>query len=169
MDNELLNLGLSITLDYITDEEEKLLLSNIAPTGCKKTKSRNSIRRFGPNVPYKGNLISRSIPDYFDFILKRLVNDNYAHKLSESITINEYQQGQEISPHIDNHASGDTITILSLLSDATMVFEYKKMKKSLHIPAKSLIQMKNEIRYIWTHSILPVESLRYSIVFRCCD
>jgi alkylated DNA repair dioxygenase AlkB len=169
LDTELTNLGLILIPDFITCEEEQFLLSKIDPTNTKKIKTRNSIRRYGSNLPYKGNIVSKSTPLYFDFLLDRLVVNNHTKKIPESITVNEYKEGQEIHAHIDSKTSGDTISILSLLSDATMVFEYNKSKKSIILPSRSLVQMQNEIRLIWTHSILPVESLRYSLVFRCSE
>jgi alkylated DNA repair dioxygenase AlkB len=169
LNEELSNLGASLVLDFITNEEEQFLMSNIIAKNCKRTKARNSIHRYGSNLPYKGNLISKSIPSYFNFLLERLVQNGFAKKTPESVTVNEYHPGQEITAHIDSRSSGEIITVLSVLSDATMVFAHKKIKQSLFLPARSLIQMQGEIRYIWTHAILPVESLRYSIVFRCSD
>lgn len=169
MNEELAKLGLYLTLDFITLEEEQELLSHIEPTNIKKTKSRNSILRYGSNLPYKSNVVSKTIPVYFDVLLKKLVVGEFVAKRPESVTVNEYKAGQEITAHIDSQLSGDVITILSLLSDATMVFAYQKEKKFVTLPARSLIQMKREIRYDWTHAILPVESLRYSLVFRCSE
>jgi hypothetical protein len=47
-----------------------------------------------------------------------------------------------------------------------MEFAYKNNTEKIIIPRLSLIQLKDEIRHKWTHSILPVQNKRYSIVFR---
>lgn len=161
-------LGLIIIENFINQEEESLLVSNFKETKIKKiSKGRNNIQRFGPNAPYKGNLISRTIPEYFNFILNRLEEQKLVDYKPTSITINEYHIGQGIAPHIDNNQSGDVITILSLLSDAIMVFSKKKENFNVELKSRSLCQMKDNIRYDWNHEIKPVTKKRYSIVFRC--
>jgi hypothetical protein len=48
-----------------------------------------------------------------------------------------------------------------------MVFKKKNSDDIVQeLYPKSLVQMKDEIRNEWTHEILPVKNLRYSIVFR---
>lgn len=142
-------------------------MKNIQPATPKKTKSRNSIKRFGSDAPYKTNMISDTIPDHFGFLANRLVEKKLLNTVPISVTVNEYLPGQGITAHIDSKTSGPIITILSLLSDATMIFQRRKEKHIIEIPARSIIQMRNEIRDLWTHAILPVKELRYSIVFRC--
>lgn len=85
----------------------------------------------------------------------------------DSITINEYHKGQSISPHVDSKSSGEVISVLSILSEATMVFRKGVSKETVLLNPRSLVQMRGEIRNLWEHSIEPVKSTRYSIVFRC--
>jgi alkylated DNA repair dioxygenase AlkB len=82
--------------------------------------------------------------------------------------MNQYLIKQAILAHIDLPEGGEVITVLSLLSPATMVFRYRQTERmfSVPLPPRSLVQMRDEIRYNWTHEILPVESTRYSLVFR---
>jgi hypothetical protein len=48
-----------------------------------------------------------------------------------------------------------------------MVFKKKNLDNIVQeLYARSLVQMKDEIRNDWTHEILPVKNTRYSIVFR---
>ena len=47
-----------------------------------------------------------------------------------------------------------------------MVFSRNKEQHKIIIPSRSIIQLKNEIRFEWKHSIEPVKLKRYSIVFR---
>jgi alkylated DNA repair dioxygenase AlkB len=162
------NLGFSLVDNFISSEEESFLLNNIIKSEKKKTKSRNSIRRFGSHIPYKSHIISNEIPEYFYFLLERIVSSNLLENKPDSISVNEYFEGQQILPHIDSKSSGSIISILSLKSDAVMSFTKNKEKEILvDVPAKSMIQLKNEIRYDWNHAIKPVKDLRYSIVFRC--
>lgn len=163
---DLTTIGLSIINDFISIEEEIELLKNIDNPAPKKTKNRNNIQRFGSDKPYKSNIVAKNIPVYFDFILDKL--EKLLPVRPDSVSINQYTTGQLIAPHIDSDSSGDIITVLSLLSDATMIFNKPKGDKyKVLLPARSLVQMKDEIRKTWMHSIEPVKSLRYSIVFRC--
>lgn len=84
----------------------------------------------------------------------------------DSITVNEYYKEQSIAPHVDSQTSGNIISILSLITDAIMVFEKGKERHEVLLPARSLMQMRGEIREEWAHSIKPVKNNRYSIVFR---
>jgi alkylated DNA repair dioxygenase AlkB len=120
-------------------------------------------------MPYKSNMVSNKIPEYFNSVLDKLIQQNLLEKTPDSVSVNEYFSGQSITPHIDSKTSGKIITILSLMNEATMVFERNKEKHSLLLPARSLVQMKNEIREQWLHSIPPVKNTRYSIVFRCSE
>lgn len=165
---ELQNLGLSLIPDFISIEEETELLKVLIKTEetVKKTKSRNSIQRFGSSLPYNSNIVSSAIPEHFNFVVDRLLEQNLVKLRPDSVTVNEYQKGQEITPHIDSKNSGRIITILSLLGDATMKFNFKKEEHSMLYPARALVQMRGVIRDFWQHSILPVPAPRFSIVFR---
>lgn len=174
----LYELGLVLIPEFITTDEEKELLthvvSNVAtmpprPAPNIKRKGRNRIQRFGSSAPYKSNMASKTIPSFFDFVLDRLVEQKLVNKRPESTTINEYLAGQVIEPHIDSEASGKVVTVLCLLSEATMTFKLGSEQASVVLPPRSLVQIKNDIRYKWTHAIEPVPSLRYSVVFRCGD
>jgi len=127
--------------------------------------------RYGSDLPYKSNMVSSIIPEYFNFILDRLVEKNLVKTRPASVTINEYFEGQKISAHIDSKESGQIITVLSLLSETKMIFSKRKEKLNytVPLPAKSLMQISGEIRDSWEHSTEPAIDLRYSIVFRCAD
>lgn len=162
-------LGLKLICEFITEEEESNIINNLN-TFPKNTsqKGRNSIQRFGSDLPYRGNMISKEIPEYLKILCQKLFDSKLVEELPDSITINEYREGQGINPHIDSQTSGKTITVLSLMSDATMRFERQKEKRqfSILVPRRCLTQMTGEIRNNWTHSIDPVLSDRYSVVFR---
>lgn len=171
-------LGLSLLLDFITPAEEQALLAGIAQTakiakparGLKNSPAppRNSIQRFGDKRVYPGNHISADIPAYFNPIIEKLLAQHLLRKPPEGITVNEYLTGQTIPPHIDALTAGPVITVLSLLGPATMLFELPDTDKqfTVDLPPRCLVQMRGTIRSDWLHSILPVQSQRYSIVFR---
>ena len=166
MMNLLNSLGLVVVPDFLNKSEEDNIISNIPVTKIIKGSTRNSIRRYGSNTPYKNQMISDAIPEYLDNIALKIVNSGFLINKPSSISINEYLPGNSIAPHIDSLESGPEITIVSLLSDAIMVLALNNESHSVIVPARSLLQLKHEIRYKWTHSIMPVEKKRYSIVFR---
>jgi hypothetical protein len=162
-------LGLTLIENFISEKEEKEILSNFDPPKRVSSRStaRNSIKRYGSSVPYEQQIISDIIPKYLDKIAQKIVKKGYLDIKPNSISINEYLSGNSIAPHIDSLTSGEIISILSLSSDATMVFNKDDSEEfEIKLPRRSLVQMRDEIRYEWKHSVPPVSSLRYSIVFR---
>jgi alkylated DNA repair dioxygenase AlkB len=164
-------LGLTLLPDFISLEEEKQLVDGIASTyrpslGMVSAKHRNSIHRFGDGDIYKDNLVSNVIPDYFAPAINKLIAQQLIAGQPDAVTVNEYLAGQQIHPHIDAREAGPVITVLSLLSPAVMLFTHGDDKFEVGLPPRSLVQMRDVIRTDWHHAILPVESTRYSIVFR---
>lgn len=162
-------LGLSLALDFITAEEEQALLAQIRgdnPTQKRKVTLRNTIQRYGSREPYFDNIVSSTIPAYLGVLCDRLVDTGLLSERADSVTINEYYEGQTISPHIDHVNAGPVITILSLGAPAIMVFAKDKERFEVELPPRSITQMRKQIRYGWTHEIKPVPALRYSLVFR---
>lgn len=164
---ELSSLGLSIIPDFITAEEELELLNFIGPANAKgKTSGRNTIKRYGSALPYSSNMVSSAVPEQLDKYCQKLVDAKLLDIKPDSVTVNEYLQGQVITPHIDSKSSGAVITVLSLKSEATMVLTKGKCKQSVVLLPRMLLQMKDDIRNKWMHSVDPVKDIRYSIVFR---
>ena len=162
-------LGLTLTPDFISEGEAHLLLQDIAPAmpaGKRKVHNRNAVRRYGSREPYFDNIVSATIPPHLDALCNRLVLENLVTARPDSVTINEYYTGQIIEPHIDHVDAGPVITILSLGSPATMIFTRNTERFEVVLPPRSLVQMRNQIRYGWKHEIAPVPGLRYSLVFR---
>lgn len=149
--------------NFITEDEEAYIMSNIQGANYSKGVGRNSIKRYGSGIPYNSRIKSKDLPTWSDFLLKKLTELDIK---CNSITINEYHKGQGIGPHIDSKTSGDIISVLSLAGDAVMELSLGKEIKTIQLPARSLLIMTEEERWKWNHSILPVKAIRFSIVFR---
>jgi len=163
---------LALQDEFLSPAEEQTLLAHIEagiPTGHTRrhVKTRNVIQRWGSSVPYPNDILSDTIPEHFQFLLDRLVAQNLVDHRPDSITLNQYLEKQVIKPHVDLPEGGAVITVLSLLTPATMVFTLQKRAFSVELPPRSLVQLRDEIRYNWNHEILPVADTRYSLVFRC--
>lgn len=164
------NLGLYTYDSFISNNDHDLLVENIEKELIKYTSTgymnRNKVLRYGDKSMCENNHIDDEIPPFLDTICNQLIYNNIVTYKPDTININEYLKGDFISPHIDRIASGPIITILSLNSSAKMIFSNGKKNFELILLPKMLIQMKDQIRWQWRHSILPVEDKRYSIVFR---
>lgn len=76
----------------------------------------------------------------------------------DQLTVNIYQPGQGIPPHVDTHSAFlDPICSLSLSSDVTM--EFRQPSTGVHVsvtlPRRSMLIISGESRYGWTHGITP--------------
>ena len=160
------SIGFKLKENFLSEKEERYILSNLVVSEKCIGPIRSSIKRYGSDLPYKNQVISNIIPDFLQSISHKIVDEGFLQILPDSISINEYQIGNAIAPHIDSLTSGNIITIISLLSDATMVFSKNNISIEKLIPARSLVQMRDSLRYEWEHAIKPVKNLRYSIVFR---
>lgn len=163
-------LGLLIYKDFISDIEHQNLISEIklelSKSDQPKYMDRNKVLRYGDSsmcANYHQTLI---LPPKIDKICDKLVEYNILKEKPDTININEYLKDDFISSHIDRKASGPIVTILSLNSEAMMLFTSGKESFEIELLPKMLIQMKNTIRWSWHHSIYPVKNTRYSIVFR---
>lgn len=167
-DTEKQALGLSVIPDFITKEEEAAILSQLKKTPPQTKTSRNSVRRYGSKKPYQFQPISsETIPEVYDKISDKIMAAGLLDTKPDSITVNEYHKDQFIGYHVDSPASGDVITVLSLGVDAVINFKKDKQTVGAKLPARSLVQMRDEIRWDWEHATTPAKGTRYSIVFRC--
>lgn len=76
----------------------------------------------------------------------------------EQLTVNVYQPGQGIPPHVDTHSAFlEPICSLSLSSDVTMEFRQPTTGShvSVALPRRSMLIISGESRYGWTHGITP--------------
>ena len=170
------NLGLSIYENFISDddhnsliEEIKQELSESTSKGHKRYADRNRVIRYGYHSICDNNYCRADLPYNIDKIAEQLVSNEVLQHKPDAININEYLIGDFISPHIDRKVSGPIVTILSVNSVATMLFQNTKNPKDkfeIVMRPKDILQMRDSIRWDWTHSIYPVEETRYSIVFR---
>jgi alkylated DNA repair dioxygenase AlkB len=168
------HLGLSLYGEFITPENEQLLIARFSSGASANAKpldtNRQSVRRYGSDKSYGSYMLADTIPGYLQALCDRLLEEKLVSVLPDSVSINEYLRGQCIPLHIDNPASGRVITVLSVESPATMIFVRDQARFAVELPPRSLVQLRDEIRADWQHAIEPVANRRYSLVFRCsCD
>ena len=182
--------GLKLIDDFVTDQEEKHILNCLDWSDVQNEKENKGglknrkVLHFGYEFSYKNNSIENTqdinsniqpFPDVFGQILKKALALGLISELPDQCTVNRYEPGQGIPPHIDTHSCcTDTILSLSLCSDVVMNFvnasagelnviedvnedkkDFSKYKGSIPVllPRRSLLVMSDESRYVYTHGI----------------
>ena len=93
------------------------------------------------------------LPDWSQFILKRL-NQSGIPLTANHLLINEYETGQGIMPHVDSpKLFGPIITSLTLGSPCVMTFAKDSDQFNLVLPSRSMLVMRDQVRYEYTHQI----------------
>ncbi|KAJ7320144.1 hypothetical protein JRQ81_019655 [Phrynocephalus forsythii] len=161
--------GLNIIEDLVSPEEERQLLESIdwaedevLPSTQKSLKHRR-VKHFGYEFQYDNNNIDRDrplpggLPDIFNTFLEKCLNMGYIKNKPDQLTVNQYEPGQGIPPHIDTHSAfEDEITSLSLGAEIVMDFKHPDGQTlAVMLPQRSLLVMSGESRYLWTHGITP--------------
>lgn len=162
--------GLTLIQEFLTAAEEQTLIPLLLVpevVGLRTQPKRNRVQRYGSAVPYNSHILSATIPAHFLAIGRQLVVQQLLPTLPDSVTINEYLKGDIIPAHVDAPAGGPVITVLSLGGHATMLLKRQEKSYTVALPPRSLLQLRDELRYKWTHEITPVAATRYSVVFRC--
>ncbi len=148
--------------EFVNKEEEAFLVDQLKI----KLKIKNrTILRWGVS-PYKNNTVSNVIPEYLMDIGKKLVDLKIKDTLIESVTVNIYNTGDYIGPHIDAGPHIKQIVVLSLLNIGDFVLEKENEKIVFEIPPRSLLLLEGEFRSDWKHHTLPAKNKRISFVFR---
>jgi alkylated DNA repair dioxygenase AlkB len=150
--------GLKYITDFISEEEESDLLNQIDnQEWCLDLKRR--VQHYGYKYDYTKKKINESmrvgeIPAFLNKY-KELVSV-FFEKSPDQIIINEYRPGQGISPHVDCiPCFGPVVASLSLGSPVLMEFKNRNDKTDyqLDLLPGSLLVLKDEARYSWTHGI----------------
>lgn len=162
--------GLIILNDFITETEECELIKalELDNDSIDSTLKHRRVKHFGYEFLYDINNVNphqkldRQIPTECNFLWKRLEDVRekdaltFEWKEPDQLTVNSYEAGQGIPPHVDTHSAFlDPILSLSLEGDVVMEFRKGSEKCSVLLPRRSLLIMSGESRYDWTHGITP--------------
>lgn len=138
---------------------------NLTTAVLGSTLKHRAVQHYGYEFLYGSNNVDvnhpleRKIPSQCDFLWPRLRGRHIDLQISEpdQLTVNRYQPGQGIPPHVDTHSAFlDPIMSLSLGSDVVMEFRNGRGPiVNCWVPRRSLLIMSKESRYGWTHGITP--------------
>nr|XP_046245306.1 alkylated DNA repair protein alkB homolog 8 isoform X2 [Scatophagus argus] len=161
--------GLTLVENFVSPEEEALLLAaidwssaNDDDTAQKALKHRR-VKHYGFEFRYDNNNVDKDKPLSADIpqeclpVLERCVTNKHINIMPDQLTVNQYESGQGIPPHVDTHSAfEDTIMSLSLGAQTVMEFRHPDgLLVAVVLPGRSLLVMKGESRYLWTHGITP--------------
>ncbi|XP_008307998.1 alkylated DNA repair protein alkB homolog 8 [Cynoglossus semilaevis] len=161
--------GLILVEDFVTPEEEALLLaavdwsSSTDDVTAEKALKHRRVKHYGFEFRYDNNNVDKDkplaagLPEPCLPVLKRCLNNRYIDIMPDQLTVNQYEAGQGIPPHVDTHSAFED-TILSLSLGAQTVMEFRNPDGRfvpVLLPGRSLLVMKGESRYLWTHGITP--------------
>ncbi|EFC47941.1 predicted protein, partial [Naegleria gruberi] len=171
--------------NFITEEEEAKIMEQVEPKNWVIELQRR-VQHYGFKFDYDIRSIDfntqvEPIPEYTTNIMNRMkeamkkkkeendstiMSDEFISTFDfetynpDQLTINEYQPGQGIRPHIDVHTPfNDGLFIVSMLGSAVMYFskcvgEEVVEKKYVDLPRRSLLILVGEARYLWRHAIM---------------
>ena len=154
--------GVALVHDFISADEEAALLETVDGGAWEGTLSRR-VQHYGHRFVYESKTcapVDRPLPPLVRAVCGRLPRRPWANDGAAQVTVNEYEPGQGISPHVDAHgAFADGIYSLTL--GAGVAMRLKKNRRAdpdapthaLWLPPRSLLCLRGEARYVYGHGI----------------
>ncbi|KAM8820382.1 tRNA (carboxymethyluridine(34)-5-O)-methyltransferase ALKBH8 [Eudromia elegans] len=161
--------GLTVVENVISPEEERKMMQSIDwiededTRKTLKTLKHRRVKHFGYEFCYDNNNIDKNkplpggLPEICNLFLEKCLKQGYIKHKPDQLTVNQYEPGQGIPPHIDTHSAfEDEIISLSLGAEIVMDFKHPNGHAvAMMLPRRSLLVMSGESRYLWTHGITP--------------
>jgi alkylated DNA repair dioxygenase AlkB len=152
--------GLIYMPEHISEEEQTLFWQAVNAENWLGDLKRR-VQHYGYKYDYKARFIDYSmkigeLPEWVMPFANKLHQEGYMPQIPDQLIVNEYNPGQGIASHVDcEPCFGDTITSLSLGSTCIMDFINKQTKEKIEIllEPRSLVVLKDDARYQWTHGI----------------
>ena len=115
--------------NYITEEEEAAILSNIkkTPDQLKEKMTKRTVQEWGCSMCptcQKSFLSDMNLPRYAQDVTDMMIFDGLftPSTFPNSVRIHEYEKGEGIAPHCDGPIYVPNVVILSLASTSVMAF-----------------------------------------------
>jgi alkylated DNA repair dioxygenase AlkB len=165
--------------DFISTGEEAELLSVIQQTALHSFQfqgyeARRRVASFGWDWRFDTRQLTKGkdMPPAFHWLIERVTKKLALSAAIAELLVTEYPVGAVINWHRDAPPFA-LIAGVSLSADCIFKLrphekekQHRKAVLSLPVRRRSLYVMHGEAREAWQHSILPVESTRYSITLR---
>lgn len=150
--------GLKLIPDFVSLERAGDLLATIDDLPWRGDLERR-VQHYGWVYDYKRRAVDDSmylgpLPSWALDVAARLRDEGHMPTLPDQLIVNEYMPGQGISKHVDcKPCFGPVVASLSLGSATTMVLQRLAEKLELRLPARSLLVLAEDARYLWSHMI----------------
>lgn len=164
--------GLRLLQDFITPEEEEVLLATIDSLDWDRSMKRR-VQHYGWRYDYKARKVDPKnylgpLPAWAQKLAERLLKLQVVSELPDQVIVNNYDGNQGITKHIDcpECFSGPVATI-SLLATWDMVFTRKLENGTSErfvqaLPQRSVAVLAGEARSDWYHEI-PARISEYGV------
>src|SRR5829696_435689 len=170
--------GLTYVEDFITTDEERLLLGELETMEFRAVEmrgqvARRTVRHFGLDYEYEtGDLVAAEpLPPPMVWLRDRcaaLMAREPADLVQ--ILVSRYPPGAGIGWHRDAPMFGSKIAGVSLLAPCRMRFQRTvggvRSTAALELAPRSAYLLSGKARWSWQHSIPATKEPRYSITFR---
>jgi alkylated DNA repair dioxygenase AlkB len=169
--------GLCYAPDFLSEAEEAALAGRLDALPFKPFEFHGFLGKrqtisFGWSYRFDGSGLGEAapIPGWLNPARARAAHfAGLAPDALEHALLVKYDEGAGLGWHRDRPVFGDVIGI-SLLSPAPLRFRRKRGAKwerfALPAEPRSIYLLRGPSRSEWEHSLVPVETLRYSITFR---
>ncbi|XP_035784567.1 alkylated DNA repair protein alkB homolog 8-like [Anopheles albimanus] len=168
--------GMVLVRDFVDTQLEQVLLGAVDSRDSQEYSSEQKatnalknrrVKHYGYEFLYGTNnvdktkpLLNHKIPSVCEELWEKLrkSHPNLCWHVPDQLTVNQYEPGQGIPAHVDTHSAfEDPILSLSLGSDIVMEFKHAATGRQafVDLPARSLLIMSGESRYVWAHGITP--------------
>jgi alkylated DNA repair protein alkB homolog 8 len=157
--------GLKYFQNFIDDSYAQELVTFLETHNTKQDLKKRCVKHFGYEFRYGTSDCDENkpltepdlqMPKICDKLIEKMLNENLIKNAPDQMTVNFYETGQGIPPHIDNIvAFNEFIISLSLCSSVLMEFRQAETKKfsKLNLEPNSLLVLTGDSRYKWSHLI----------------
>ncbi len=131
----------------------------------KKDLKKRCVKHFGYEFRYGTNDCDETqpltdpdlrMPSVCSKLIEKLLSEKLIKNPPDQMTVNYYEPGNGIPPHIDNVTAFDEFIVsVSLCSSVVMEFRQAETKKfaKLNLEPNSILVLKGDARYNWSHLI----------------
>lgn len=150
--------GLSYVDDYLSPEEERLLIEQIdREPWSSDWQRRRQVYGLSYGTAQVSAETASALPAWLAPLCARLPRDGWLEGEVANAVINEYLPGQGISPHRDQPGFGPTVAALSLGAPYVLdLFDPSvagRAKRSIDLKPRSLLVLGGLARSHWLHGI----------------
>ena len=149
--------GLSFISNFITEEQEQLLIRLSRDFRWEQDVSTRRTAQFGFKYDYRTKSILPGTPwiKELDWLRDKLVEEGIFEGKAQQLIVNEITPPNGFGAHKDNEAFARTIAILGTQSAVRLIFWDEEQKRFyvVYSERRSLVVMEDDARYQYYHSI----------------